>query len=67
MNIKVRAALRTAAMLIIIGLACTLVYVFAILGMLPGVIILCALGLVFVMYDTNKSQIEYEEIGRAHV
>ena len=61
MNIKVRAALRTSAMLLLIGLACTLVYVFAILGMLPGGIILCGLGLVFIMYDTNKSQIEYED------
>ena len=61
MNVKVRAAIRTAGMLSIIGISCALVYAFAILGMLPGVIILCSLGLVFIMYDTNKSAIEYED------
>ena len=61
MNIKVRAALRTAATLAMIGIVSTVVYIFAILGMLPGVIILCGLGLVFVMYDTNKTQIQYED------
>lgn len=61
MNVKVRAAIRTAAMLGIIAISCALVYAFAVFGMLPGVIVLCSLGLVFIMYDTNKSQIEYED------
>ena len=61
MYIKVRAALRTAATLAMIGIVSTVVYIFAILGMLPGVIILCGIGLIFVMYDTNKTQIEYED------
>ena len=61
MNVKVRAAIRTAVMLGIISISCALVYAFAVLGMLPGVIILCSLGLIFIMYDTNKSQIEYED------
>ena len=61
MNIKVRAAIRTTVTLAMIGVVSTVVYIFAILGMLPGVIILCGIGLVFVMYDTNKTQIEYED------
>jgi c-di-AMP phosphodiesterase-like protein len=61
MNVKVRAALRTAAMLGIIAISCALVYAFAIFGMLPGVIILASLGLVFIVYDNNKAQIEYED------
>ena len=61
MNIKIRAALRTAATLAMIGIVSTVVYIFAILGMLPGMMILCGLALVFIMYDTNKSQIEYED------
>jgi len=61
MNVKMKAAIRTAAMLGIIGICGALVYAFAILGMLPGVIVLCSLGLVFIMYDTNKAQIEYED------
>ena len=61
MNVKIKAAIRTAAMLGIIGICGALVYAFAILGMLPGVIILASLGLVFIMYDTNKAQIEYED------
>jgi hypothetical protein len=61
MSIKVRAAIRTAGMLVAIALGMGTVYAFAVLGMLPGVIILCAIGLVFIMYDTNKSQIQYED------
>lgn len=61
MNINVRAAVRTAGMLLAIAAGCGITYAFAILGMLPGVIILCGLGLVFIMYDTNKSVIEYED------
>ena len=61
MNIKLRAAIRTAATIAMVAIICTVVYIFAILGMLPGVIILCGIGLVFVMYDTNKTQIEYED------
>jgi hypothetical protein len=61
MDIKIRAVIRTALMLGIIGICGALVYAFAILGMLPGVIVLCSLGLVFIMYDTNKAQIEYED------
>jgi len=60
MNVKIKAAIRTAAMLAVIAVSCALVYTFAIFGMLPGVIILASLGLVFIMYDTNKAQIEYE-------
>ena len=60
MNVKIKAAIRTAAMLGIIGICGALVYTFAIFGMLPGVIILASLGLVFIMYDNNKAQIEYE-------
>ena len=61
MNVKVRAAIRTAAMLGIIAISSALVYAFAVFGMLPGIIILCSIGLIFIMYDTNKSQIEYED------
>ena len=61
MNVKLRAALRTAATIAMITISCTVVYLFAILGMLPGMMILCGLALVFIMYDTNKSQIEYED------
>ena len=61
MDIKLRAALRTAATIAMITISCTVVYIFAILGMLPGMMILCGLALVFIMYDTNKSQIEYED------
>ena len=61
MNVKLRAALRTAAAIAMVGISCTVVYIFAILGMLPGMMILCGLALVFIMYDTNKSQIEYED------
>ena len=61
MNIKLRAAIRTAATIVMITISCTVVYLFAILGMLPGMMILCGLALVFIMYDTNKSQIEYED------
>ena len=61
MNIKLRAAIRTAATITMIAISCTVVYIFAILGMLPGMMILCGLALVFIMYDTNKSQIEYED------
>ena len=61
MNIKLRAAIRTAATIAMIAISCTVVYIFAILGMLPGMMILCGLALVFIMYDTNKSQIEYED------
>jgi hypothetical protein len=61
MNVKVRAAVRTAGMLVAIALGMGTVYAFAVLGMLPGVIILCTIGLVFIMYDTNISQIEYED------
>ena len=61
MNIKLRAAIRTAATIAIVAIICTVVYIFAILGMLPGMMILCGLALVFIMYDTNKSQIEYED------
>ena len=61
MNVKVRAAVRTAGMLVAIALGVGTVYAFAVLGMLPGVIILCTIGLVFIMYDTNISQIEYED------
>jgi hypothetical protein len=60
MNVKIKAAIRTAAMLAVIAVSCALVYAFAIFGMLPGVIILAFLGLVFIMYDNNKAQIEYE-------
>ena len=61
MNVKVRAAVRTAGMLVAIALGIGTVYAFAVFGMLPGVIILCSIGLVFIMYDTNISQIEYED------
>ena len=61
MNVEVRAAIRTAAMLGIMLISCALVYAFAVFGMLPGVIVLCSLGLVFIMYDSNKAQIEYED------
>ena len=61
MNVKMRAAIRTAATIAMITISCTVVYLFAILGMLPGMMILCGLALVFIMYDTNKSQIEYED------
>ena len=61
MNIQVRAAIRTAGMLLAMAAGCGVVYGFAVLGMLPGVIILCALGLVFIMYDTNISVIKYED------
>lgn len=61
MSVKVRAALRTAGMLLTIAAGCGVVYGFAILGMLPGVILLCVLGLVFIMYDTNISVIKYED------
>ena len=60
MNVKIKAAIRTAAMLAVIAVSSALVYTFAIFGMLPGVIILASLGLVFIMYDNNKAQIEYE-------
>ena len=61
MNIKLRAAIRTAATIAMVAIICTVVYIFAILGMLPGMMILCGLALVFIMYDANKSQIEYED------
>ena len=61
MNIQVRAALRTAGMLLSVAAGFGVVYLFAIFGMLPGVIVLCALGLVFIMYDTNISVIKYED------
>jgi len=60
MDIRIRAAIRTAIMVVSIAIGVGLIYAFAVLGMLPGVIILCTIGLVFIMYDTNKAQIEYE-------
>jgi hypothetical protein len=60
-SIEFRALLRTIGMLLAAGAGVVVVYLFAILGMLPGVIILCGLGLVFIMYDTNKSMIKYED------
>ena len=61
MDIRVRAAIRTAIMVVSIAIVIGLIYAFAILGMLPGVIILCTIGLVFIMYDTNRNQIEIED------
>lgn len=61
MNINVRAAIRTVAVLGSVCLGVGLVYLFAILGMLPGVMILCALVGVFILYDINKTVIEYED------
>lgn len=60
-NLKFRAFVRTILNLSIIIISCVLVYIFAILGMLPGIIILTALFLVFVMYDANKVQIQHED------
>ena len=61
MDIRIRAAIRTAIMVVSIAIGVGLVYAFAVLGMLPGVIILCTIGLVFIMYDTNRTQIELED------
>lgn len=60
-SIEFRAVLRTVGMLVSVAVGIGVVYLMGILGMLPGVIILCALGLVFVMYDTNKAMIKYED------
>ena len=61
MDIRIRAAIRTAIMVVSIAIGVGLIYAFAVLGMLPGVIILCTIGLVFIMYDTNRTQIELED------
>ena len=61
MNIRIRAAIRTVAMLCLVAIITGLIYAFAVLGMLPGVIILISIIAVFTVYDINKSQIEYED------
>ena len=37
MNIRIRAAIRTVAMLCLVAIITGLIYAFAVLGMLPGV------------------------------
>lgn len=60
-DLRLRAAVRTALFLLSIAGAGAFVYVLAVLGALPGFLILLGVYGVFLIYDTNKTQIQYED------
>jgi hypothetical protein len=60
-DLRLRAAVRTALFLLSISAGLAFIYVLAVLGALPGFIILLGVYGVFLIYDTNKTQIQYED------
>jgi hypothetical protein len=60
-DLRLRAAVRTVLFLIIVAASLAFFYLLARIGALPGFLILLAVYGVFLIYDTNKSMIQYED------